>query len=487
MTEFMAASPHHVTKNRAVGPLIDEMDLIFQAQKEAFHKAPMPDAQERITHLNRLKIAMIRYQDRIVRAIDEDFVGRARDETLIGEFFPSVEGIRYAVKRIRRWMKPQRRRMALMFQPGRARIIYQPLGVVGIVAPWNYPLYLTVSPLTAALAAGNRVMIKMSEYTPKTAEIVRQMLADTFKQDHVAVVTGGAGLAAAFSAKPWNHLLFTGSTDVGRHVMRTAAENLTPVTLELGGKSPAIIGPDTPVAEAAERIAFGKAFNAGQTCVAPDYVFCPRPHVNRFVASFQRCAANMYPTMETNADYTSIINSRRHERLQQLIADAKAKGARVDVINPAGEAFADTRKMPIYVLRDVTEDMSVMQEEIFGPILPVMPYDALADAVAYVNAHPRPLALYYFGYTRQHRDYILDQTHSGGVLFNDTLIHAAQDDLPFGGVGASGMGRYHGREGFITFSNPRGVVFKLRFNSSKMIYPPYNRPIHRLIYKLFLR
>jgi len=466
---------------------MEEMERIFNSQQQAFREHPMPSAEARIAHLKLLKQALTGYRDRIADAVDADFNGRSRDETFMAELFPSVEGIWYAIRRIRRWMKPQRRGMGLMYLPGRARVVYQPLGVVGIIAPWNYPVYLAAGPLTGALAAGNRVMIKMSEYTPATAELMRQMITDTFRPDHVAVVAGEAEVAAAFSQRPWDHLLFTGSTAVGRQVLRTAADNLTPVTLELGGKSPAIIGPDVPVAEAAERIAFGKAFNAGQTCIAPDYVLCPRARMDGFVQAFQTQIAKMYPSLAANADYTSIVNERHHERLNGLLADAKEKGARVDCINPAGEAFSGGRKMPIYILRNVNDGMRVMQEEIFGPILPVMSYNAIDEAVAYVNAHPRPLVLYYFGHNRRHADAVLKKTHSGGALVNDTLIHVTQDDLPFGGVGASGMGRYHGREGFESFSNTKGVVFKPRFNSTKMVYPPYGRAIHHLIYKLFLR
>lgn len=466
---------------------VEEMERVFESQQQAFRGDPLPSAEARMAHLKELKQALIRYQDRIAAAVDADFHGRSRDETFMAELFPAVEGIRYAIRRIRRWMKPQRRRMGLMYLPGRARVVPQPLGVVGIIAPWNYPVYLAAGPLTGALAAGNRVMIKMSEYTPATAELMRQMIAETFRPDQVAVITGEAAVAAAFSRKPWDHLLFTGSTAVGRQVLRAAADNLTPVTLELGGKSPAIIGPDMPVAEAAERIAFGKAFNAGQTCIAPDYVLCPRDRVDGFVQAFQTRVAKMYPTLAANADYTSIVNERHHERLNGLLADAEANGARVDCINPAGESFAGGRKMPLYILRHVNEGMQVMQEEIFGPILPVLPYDTLDEALAYVNGHPRPLVLYYFGHNRRQVKTVLKTTHSGGALVNDTLIHVTQDDLPFGGVGDSGMGRYHGREGFETFSNTKGVVFKPRFNSTKMVYPPYGRAIHQWIYRLFLR
>lgn len=464
-----------------------DLDRVFELQRQAYRRHPMPGPEERIRHLNRLRQALVEHRDEITRAVDSDFEGRSRDETYLAELFPSIEGIRYATRRIKKWMKPSRRKVGLLFQPGRAGVIYQPLGVVGIIVPWNYPIYLAIGPLTAALAAGNRVMVKMSEAAPRTAEVLKRMLNTIFDEDHVAVFPDREGLGVAFSRKPWDHLLFTGSTAVGRHVMRAAADHLTPVTLELGGKSPAIISPDVPMKDAAERIAFGKVFNAGQTCVAPDYVLCPRNRRDEFLAAFDDAFNAMYPDLENNPHFTSIVNNRQYERLQRLLEDARSKGAREIRINPAGERFAATRKMPISLLLDVTDDMAVMQEEIFGPLLPVVFYDSIKDALAYVNGRPRPLALYLFDYNKERAEHVLAHTHSGGAVVNDTLAHVAQDDLPFGGVGPSGMGEYHGREGFLTFSKAKGVLYKPRFNSTKLIYPPYGRWIHRLIYKLFVR
>ncbi len=465
----------------------ENLDRIFEAQQAAFRRNPMPSAAERIRHLQLLKQALIKNQEKLITAINDDFSCRSRDETLLAEIFPSVEGIRYAAKRVKKWMKPVRRNVGLLFLPAKARVIYQPLGVVGVITPWNYPLYLAIGPLTSALAAGNRVIIKMSRNTLRTGQALKTLIHETFEEDHVAVITGEDGLGSAFSRKPWDHLVFTGSTAVGRQVMKAASDNLTPVLLELGGKSPAIISPDVPMQDAAERIAFGKQFNVGQTCVAPDYILCPKNRVDEFVTTFKNCVAQMYPTMDGNPQYTSIINDRELERLQALVEDARTKGARVIPVNPAGESFSGGRKMPIQILLDVTEDMQVTQEEIFGPLLPVVPYDTLKDAVLYVNARPRPLALYFFDYQRENIDYVLYNTHSGGVLINDTLVHVAQDDLPFGGVGESGMGQYHSREGFIALSNAKGVLFKPRFNSGKLVYPPYGKLIHRLIYTIFLR
>ncbi len=464
-----------------------ELDRIFASQKRAFARSPMPGAGERVGHLKLLKEALIRHREDIIEAVHADYSCRSRDETLLGEILPSVEGLGFAIRRVRRWMRPERRRVGVLFQPARARVTYQPKGVVGIIVPWNYPVYLLVGPLTGVLAAGNRVMIKTSRRAPETGAAVRAMIREAFDEDHVAVLTGRKGLGSAFIEKPWDHLMFTGSTDVGRQVMRAAAGCLTPVTLELGGKSPAIIGPRAPMTDAAERIAFGKQFNAGQTCVAPDYVLCPRDRLDEFVEAFQDRVARMVPAMAGNAQYTAMIDPRAHERLASVIEDARDKGARVVEVNPSRESFQGTRKLPLYMLLDVTDDMRALREEIFGPVLPVIPYRRLEDAAAYVNSRPRPLALYYFDHDRENIAFILTHTHSGGALVNDTLMHVAQDDLPFGGIGDSGMGNYHGREGFLTFSHAKGVMVRPRFNSATFINPPYGKWVHRMVYRFFVR
>jgi coniferyl-aldehyde dehydrogenase len=344
-----------------------------------------------------------------------------------------------------------------------------------------------MGPLTGALAAGNRVMIKMSESTPETARIFAQMLGDIFDEDQVAVITGEAEVGMAFSKLAFDHLLFTGSTGVGKHVMRAAAENLTPVTLELGGKSPAIVSKDVPLADAAERIAFGKGVNAGQTCVAPDYVLCPRDRVDGLVDALRIQFARLYPTLRDNADYTQVVNPRQYQRIQGYLQDAREKGARVIELNPADETFSDTRVLPPTLLLDVTDDMKIMQEEIFGPLMPIVPYDRIEEAMAYIADRPRPLALYYFGYDKAEQERLMNQTHAGGMCINDTILHVAQDDMPFGGIGPSGMGHYHGHEGFLTFSKAKGVYIKQRFNGARPIYPPYGGTILKLVYKLFIR
>ncbi|HSO19615.1 MAG TPA: aldehyde dehydrogenase family protein, partial [Desulfosarcina sp.] len=357
----------------------------------------------------------------------------------------------------------------------------------GIISPWNSPVYLTVGPLTGALAAGNRVMIKPSEFTPATALAIREMLAGAFDEDHVAVVTGDADAAAAFSRMPLYHLLFTGSTAVGRRVMQAAAENLTSVTLELGGKSPALVAPGYPIDRAAERIAFGKCLNAGQTCIAPDYLLCPEDRRDAFVSAFSAAVERMYPDMAANPDYTAIVSQRHYRRLAGHLEDAGKKGGRLVEINPSAEAMEAVGKMPIWLIMDPSEAMTAMQEEIFGPILPIVTYRRLPEAVDRINRGPRPLALYYFDGDRQRIRSLIDRTRSGGVCVNDTLTHVAQDDLPFGGVGHSGMGAYHGEAGFRTFSQLRPVFQHGRFSSTRLAWPPYGTAVQRWLYRYLLR
>ena len=465
---------------------MDRMQEVFQSQRRAFDRDPMPSAEVRRENLRRLKAAILRYQGRLADAVNEDFGCRSRDETMLADIMPTVSQINYQLKNVRRWMKPERRHVGAAFQPAKAFVQYQPLGVVGIIAPCNYPIQLVLEPLATALAAGNRAMIKVSEFTPATNKTLEAMLGEVFPEDHVAMVHGEAEVAQAFTRLPFDHLLFTGSTAVGRQVMRAAAEHLTPVTLELGGKSPATVSDTVPLDHAAERIAFGKALNAGQTCIAPDYVLCPADRVDGFVEAFQRRVSRMYPTLRDNPDFTAIVNDRQYERLTRYLRDAREKGARIVEINPASEKLEDVRKLPLTLLLDTTEDMLVRQEEIFGPLLPVVPYDSLDEALEYVRRNPRPLALYYFDYDKQRQRRVLEQTHAGGVSINDTLSHIAQDDLPFGGIVPSGIGRYHGKEGFLTFSHAKSVYVKPRFNGARFAYPPYGL-VNKLIYRLFIR
>ncbi|MFJ3485674.1 coniferyl aldehyde dehydrogenase [Pseudomonas sp. NPDC090202] len=460
-----------------------ELEQTFAAQKRAFAANPMPVAAQRRQWLDNLRALLSEERQAIIQAISADFSNRSADETLLAELMPSLHNIHYARRHLKRWMRASRRSVGMAFQPASAKVVYQPLGVVGVIVPWNYPLYLAIGPLVGALAAGNRVMLKLSESTPATGELLKRLFARIFPEDLVTVVLGEADVGVAFSRLPFDHLLFTGATSVGRHVMRAAAENLTPVTLELGGKSPAIVAHDVPMKDAAERIAFGKTLNAGQTCVAPDYVLVPRARIDEFVDAYKQAITGFYPTLADNPDYTAIINPRHVARLNDYLADASSKGARVISLYPQAQG----RRLPFSLLLDVNDDMRVMQDEIFGPLLPVVPYERIEQAFDYINQRPRPLALYYFGYDKAEQHRVLEQTHSGGVCINDTLLHVAQDDLPFGGIGPSGMGHYHGHEGFLTFSKAKGVFVKQRFNAARLIYPPYGKAIQKLIQRLFVR
>ena len=463
--------------------LLSDLHLLLDKQRQAYAAHPYPPLEQRQQWLKSLRQLLSDEREVLIDAISQDFSHRSADETLFAELMPSLHGIDYTLKHLKRWMKPSARSVDVMFQPASAHVMYQPLGVIGIIVPWNYPLYLAMGPLIGALAAGNRVMLKLSEFTPATGRLLKDLLGRIFPEDCVAVVLGEADVAVAFSGLAFDHLLFTGSTHVGKQVMRAASENLTPVTLELGGKSPAIVSADVPLKDAAQRIAWGKTLNAGQTCIAPDYVLVPQDRVEGFVDAYRQAVHSFYPTLTDNPDYTAIINDRQLARLERLQADAKLKGARLIGLYVQGQG----RRMPHALVLDVNDEMQVMQDEIFGPLLPVVPYSNLDQAMAYINRRPRPLALYYFGYNKAEQQRVIHNTHSGGVSINETLLHVAIDDLPFGGVGHSGMGHYHGHEGFLTFSKAKGVLVKQRLNSSLMIYPPYGRKLVRIIQKLFIR
>lgn len=463
--------------------LQSDLHSLLDMQRKAYAAHPFPPLAQRQQWLKSLRQLLSREREVLIDAISQDFSHRSPDETLFAELMPSLHSLDYTLKHLKRWMKPSSRSVGMMFQPASAKVVYQPVGVVGIIVPWNYPLYLAMGPLIGALAAGNRVMLKLSEFTPATGRLLKDLLGRIFPEDMVAVVLGEADVGVAFSGLAFDHLLFTGSTHVGKLVMRAATENLTPVTLELGGKSPAIVSADVPLKDAAQRIAWGKSLNAGQTCIAPDYVLVPQDRVEGFVEAYRQAIHSFYPTLIDNPDYSAIINERQLARLERLQADATLKGARLIPLYDQGQG----RRMPHALVLDVNDDMQVMQDEIFGPLLPIVPYTDLEHALAYVNARPRPLALYYFGYNKTEQQHVVHNTHSGGVSINETLLHVAIDDLPFGGVGHSGMGHYHGHEGFLTFSKAKGVLIKQRLNSSLMIYPPYGRQLVRLIQKLFIR
>ncbi|VVE69958.1 aldehyde dehydrogenase [Pandoraea anapnoica] len=457
----------------------------FDAMRHAHDAAPHVDWPTRKRHLTALLGMLHKYREPFARAIDEDFGGRSTEETDMLELFPSLGNLKHALSHTRRWMRGSSGWANLWLLPARRAIVPQPLGVVGVIVPWNYPLFLAIGPLTDALAAGNRVMIKVSEVTPRFAEVFASAVAETFPPEWVTVVTGDAQVARAFSSLPFDHLLFTGATSIGHHVMRAASEHLTPVTLELGGKSPAIIGPGARWEHAVERIMLGKLLNAGQTCVAPDYVLVPREKLDTFVATARQVASRLYPDAVNNSQYTSIVSARHFERLSGLAGEAVAQGATSHALFDA-PAQAARRRLPPVVLTGVHDGMRVMREEIFGPLLPVVPYDDLDAAIAYVNERPRPLALYMFDTDNARIDQVVDGTISGGVTINDTLLHVAEHSLPFSGVGPSGMGGYHGEAGFRTFSKEKPIFRQARWNGGGLLNPPYGKRFAAMM-KLLLR
>jgi len=415
-------------------------------------------------------------QARIVAAAAEDFGSRAAHETLLADVFTVISSARYARSNLRSWMAPSHRRVAPTLLPGRVSVVPQPLGVVGIIGTWNYPFFTTLNPLVYAIAAGNRALIKPSELAPKSAALIEKMIHATFAPDEIRVVCGGADVATEFTQLRLDHLCFTGSTRVGRAVMRAAAENLTPVTLELGGKSPVLVHPDFPIERAAERIVYGKLLNAGQTCIAPDYLLVQEGREQEAIDAMSRCIRKSYPTLAANVDYTSMINRMHYERVSALVTDAARRGARVVPLHPEGVHLPVTsRKVAPVAVVGVTDEMAIMQEEIFGPVLPIVTYRSVHDAIAYINARPRPLAFYYFDESARRASEVLATTISGGACINDTVLHAMVDDAPFGGVGPSGMGAYHGEEGFRTFSHMRTVFRQSRLNGTALLAPPYGR------------
>ena len=452
------------------------------ARQRAAHDASGGlDEATRLAALATLDRLLGTHADALAAAIDRDFRGRSREETRLLELFPARNALRHARRHVRRWSRPRRVPTSVWFRPGRSFVVPQPLGVVGILVPWNYPVYLAVGPLASALAAGNRCLVKMPEATPATSELLARLVTEAFAPEVLAVVTGGPDVGRAFSALPFDHLLFTGSTAVGREVMQAAARNLTPVTLELGGKSPAIVGRGIAIDEAAQRLMHGKCLNGGQTCIAPDYALVPRESVAAFVAAARDAVSRRYPTLAANPDYTAVIDERHRARLQAWIDEARSAGATIVEINPAGEALAGSPKLAPTLVLGAPPESRLLREEIFGPVLPVVPYDALEDAIAYVNARPRPLALYVFDRDESAISRVLARTVSGGVTVNDTLLHVAQEELPFGGVGPSGMGEYHGRAGFDRFSKLKAVYRPSRFNGARLLAPPYGPRVRAMI------
>jgi coniferyl-aldehyde dehydrogenase len=460
---------------------IARMDSVLASQRAAF-TAAMPEALTvRRDRIDRAIALLIDYKDEFAKAVSADFGHRSTEQTLMTDIMPSVGALKHSRKHFESWSQGERRKpmFPLTLLGAKAEVVYQPKGVVGVIAPWNFPVGMVMVPMAGILASGNRVMIKPSEFTERVAQVFAEAVSKYFAEDEMAVFTGGVDVGSAFSKLAFDHMIFTGATSVGKHIMRAAAENLVPVTLELGGKSPTIIGRSANKQKVGARVAMGKMMNAGQICLAPDYLLVAEEQESEVIASVVSSVSAMYPTLLHNDDYTSVVNGRNFERLQGYLADAREKGAELIEVNPAGEDFSASNgnKMPLTILRNVTDDMKVMQEEIFGPILPVKTYAKIEEALDYVNAHDRPLGLYYFGSDNAEEQKVLTKTISGGVTINDVLFHNAMEDLPFGGVGPSGMGSYHGQDGFKTFSHARAVYRQPGMDIAKLsgFKPPYGK------------
>jgi coniferyl-aldehyde dehydrogenase len=455
---------------------ISPMRRVFDRMRAASRRETAPGYAKRADRLHRLARMTRRHAQDLIDAISADFGSRSPHETLIADLVAVDDAIRYASRHLRRWMRPRRIPTGARYRPGFNRLVPQPLGVVGVVAPWNYPYQLAMLPTVAALAAGNRVMIKPSEVTPRTADLIARIVRETFEDDEITVVPGDAGVGKAFVEMPFDHLFFTGSTAVGRLVAAAAARNLTPVTLELGGKSPAIVDIDADFARIMPMLAIGKLFNAGQTCIAPDYALVPRARIDEFAASMARAASRLYPTLAGNRDYTSIVSERHYARLRSLLEDARTRGARIIELAPSGETLEPaTRKIAPTLVLGAADDSLILREEIFGPLLPVVPYDSVDDAIRYVNDRARPLALYWFGDNAARRDRVLAGTVAGGVTVNGCLTHFAQEAQPFGGVGESGSGHYHGEYGFRAMSKEKPVYYQSRLGLLPLFLPPYGK------------
>jgi len=453
---------------------VSELAPTLQQLRDAW-LAKRPDYAQRRADLQRLRDALKARLNEMVAAVSADFGYRSRHESLLGEGMTVFAEIDHMLKHLRRWMRPQRRSSGWRLWPAKAEVRYVPLGVVGVIAPWNYPVNLALVPLATAIAAGNHVYLKPSEHTPRTSEFLRSLLVDVFPADRVAVAIGSAEVGGAFAALPFDHLLFTGSTAVGRKVMAAAAQNLTPVTLELGGKSPAVIGADVALSQAIGRLTTGKFYNAGQTCIAPDYVLVPHSRRDEVVQALRDEVAQRYPQLDGSTDYTRVINEGQYRRLRGYLDDARARGLEVIELAPvkdAARAEAE-RLLPPTLVLEPGDDAAIMRDEIFGPILPIKSYRTPDEAIAYINAHGRPLALYIFSKDKSETDKLLSNVVAGGVCINETLLHYACNDLPFGGVGTSGMGHYHGREGFLTFSKAMPVLRQRGLPLSDKIKPPY--------------
>ena len=458
-----------------------DLHAVLVAQREAFMAELPVSIAVRKDRLTRAAAMVSDNADAFCDALSEDFGHRSREQSMLTDVAASVAPIKHAIKAVEGWAKRDKRpvQFPLGLLGAKAWVEYQPKGVIGVIAPWNFPVQLVMAPLAGVFAAGNRAMVKTSEFTPSVAALFERIVGGYFPPEELAFVSGGPDVGKAFASLPFDHLLFTGATSVGKHILHAAADNLVPVTLELGGKSPVIVGKGADIAQATERVTLGKMLNAGQICLAPDYVLVEASEEAAVIEGLRAAASAMYPTLLANPDYTSVVNDRHFQRLTDLVDDARAKGATVEVVNPANEDFgaSNARKMPLHIVTDVTDDMAIMQEEIFGPLLPVRRYTGIDDAIGHVNGRHRPLGLYYFGGDPAERRRVLDRTISGGVTVDDVIFHVSMEDLPFGGVGPSGMGSYHGRDGFLTFSHAKAVFKQARIDVAKLagLKPPYGK------------
>ncbi|HAV80583.1 MAG TPA: coniferyl aldehyde dehydrogenase [Erythrobacter sp.] len=456
-----------------------EMEAVLRKQRAAHHQMRPEPLALRKDRIQRAMKLLTDHADDLCKVMAADFGNRSPHQSMITDIAGTVNFGKYCLKHMDKWSRPEKRHVQfpLGLLGAKAEVRYEPKGVVGILSPWNFPVNLSFGPLMQIFAAGNRAMIKPSEFTEKTSLLTKELVEEYFTPDECAVFTGGPEVAAAFSELPFDHLIFTGSTATGRKVMESAAKNLVPVTLELGGKSPVFLGESADFAKAGERVALGKMLNAGQICLAPDYLYVPESKQDEAIHGVWQGTANMYPTLLDNEDYASVVTDRHFDRLQELVADARDKGAEVIEVNPGNEDFSNTnaRKMPLTILKNVNDDMRAMQEEIFGPVLPVKTYRHIDEAIDYVNDHDRPLGLYFFGQDSDEREKVLSRTISGGVTVNDVIFHVSMEDLPFGGVGPSGMGSYHGVEGFREFSHARSIYTQPKIDVAKLggFKPPY--------------
>jgi coniferyl-aldehyde dehydrogenase len=463
-------------------PISESLTKVLDAQRADYLAEGHVSAETRIDRINRGIASLAKYQDQLVDALNTDFSCRPRQLSMLTDIAGSISPMKSAAKHLRKWMKPEKRKtmFPLNLFGGRSRVEYQPLGVVGILSPWNFPVNLTFGPLAEVLAAGNRSIIKPSEFTPSVSEVMANLVKDAWDEKEVAVFTGGPEVGAAFTAMPFDHMIFTGATSIARHVMAAAARNLVPVTLELGGKSPVLVSRSANIKQAVGRIMLGKTMNAGQICLAPDYLMVPEEKLEEVISEIKLSVAEMYPKLLDNPQYTSVVNDRHYQRLQENLADARSKGGEVIEVNPAGENFAGqrgTQKIAPTIIKNPTENMRVLEEEIFGPLLPIKTYKDFNETIDYVNSKPRPLGLYYFGEDANEERQVLDRTTSGGVCLNDVIMHIMQEDLPFGGVGPAGMGSYHGFDGFKTFSHAKAIYKQPKFDIAGLagMRPPYNK------------